>query len=72
MVAKVAVGDFFTSITCVLVSVPHPVTTLCVIEYFPGFLNKNCGFSEDASVPFVNSQSASVPQLSVLYATAHI
>ena len=66
MASIVAVGGFFTSITCVLVSVPHPVTMLCVIEYLPGFLNKNCGFSEFSSVPSVNSQSDVLPQLSAL------
>ena len=66
------VGGFFTSISVEVVSVPQPVVMLCVSVYVPGFLNKNLGFSEVSSVPFVNSQSADVPQLSAVYPTVHL
>ena len=61
-----AVGGFFTLITFCVEKVPQFVMIFCVRVYSPGLLKRNCGFSELASVPFVNSQSSDVPQFALL------
>ena len=57
-----AVGGFFTLITFSVEKVPQFVMILCVRVYSPGLLKRNCGFSELASVPFVNPQFSADPQ----------
>ena len=64
-----AVGGFFTLIIFCVEKVPQSEVILCVRVYSPGLLKRNCGFSELASVPSVNSQSPVVPQFASLYET---